>query len=101
MTSQMSEEEVRQLAESRVARKKGFFVHLLVYIVVNAFIVVIWAITASASGVWFPWFAFPLAGWGVGLLFHCMGVFVFPKGGSDWERREIEKEIGKIKQTSP
>ena len=94
----MSEEEIRKLAESRVAKKRGFFIHLTVYIVVNIFLVIIWAVTSSVSGFWLPWFVFPLAGWGVGLLFHCLSVFAFPKGGSDWEQREIEKEIDRLKK---
>jgi hypothetical protein len=100
MPSQMSEEEIRKLAESRVSRKKGFFIHLIVYIVVNSFLVIIWAITSSVAKFWFPWFIFPLAGWGVGLLFHGMSVFAFPQGGSDWERKEIEKEMDKLRKGS-
>lgn len=100
MPSQMSEEEIRKLAESRVSRKKGFFIHLTVYIIVNSFLVIIWAITSSVAKYWFPWFIFPLAGWGVGLLFHGMSVFAFPKGGSDWERKEIEKEMDKLRKGS-
>ena len=98
MPSQMSEEEIRKLAAFRVYKKRGFFIHLTVYIVINIFLVIIWAVTGSISGFWFPWFIFPLAGWGVGLLFHCMSVFVFPKGGSDWEQKEIEKEMDKLRK---
>ena len=100
MPTQMSDDEIRKLAASRVARKRGFFIHLTVYLVINAFLVVIWFVTSSASKSWFPWFVFPMAGWGVALLFHCMSVFAFPKGGGDWEEREIRKEMDRIKKGS-
>jgi hypothetical protein len=96
----MSEEEIRKLAESRVGQKKGFFIHLTVYIVINAFLVIIWAVTSSVSKYWFPWFVFPLAGWGVGLLFHGLNVFVFPKSGGDWEQREIRREMDRIRKNN-
>lgn len=99
MSHQMSEQEIRSLAESRVAQKKGFFIHLTVYVLVNLLLVIIWAVTSSISGSWFPWFAFPLAGWGIGLLIHCLNVFAFPEKGGDWERREIQKEMDKIRKS--
>jgi hypothetical protein len=98
MSSQLTEEEIRRMAHSRVAEKKGFFIHLTVYILVNALLVVIWAITSSYSKSPFPWFVFPLAGWGIGLLIHCLTVFVFPRAGSDWERKEIQKEMDRLKK---
>jgi hypothetical protein len=100
MSSQLTEEEIRKMAQSRVAEKKAFFIHLTVYILVNALLVVIWAVTSSYSGYRFPWFIFPLAGWGIGLLIHCLATFVFPKAGSDWERREIQKEMDRLKKGS-
>ncbi|MDD5312245.1 MAG: 2TM domain-containing protein [Dehalococcoidia bacterium] len=98
MTAQMSEEEMRKIAESRVAQKKGFFIHLIVYITVNAFIVGIWAVTSGLTNFNYPWFIYPMGGWGIGLIFHFLGVFVFPKQGGDWERREIQKELEKLKK---
>lgn len=94
MSSQMSEEEIRSLAKSRVEKKKGFFIHLLIYLVINAMLFVIWAVTGSQ----FPWFVFPLAGWGIGLLFHGLDVFVFPQAGSDWEQKEIRKEMDRLRK---
>jgi hypothetical protein len=98
MSSQLSEEDIRRIAESRVAEKKGFFIHLTIYILVNALLAIIWALTSFASKSWFPWFVFPLAGWGIGLLIHCLNVFAFPKAGSDWERKEIQKEMDRLRK---
>ena len=43
------------------------------------------------------WAIFPILGWGVAVAFHAIRVFSFTYG-DDWEQREIEKEIAKIKQ---
>ena len=67
-----------QFAEaSKAANAKiGFFIHLLVYLLVNAGLVAI-NLFASSERIWFVW---PLAGWGIGVLFHALAVFVFRKG---------------------
>ncbi len=41
MASKMSEEEIYEEARKRVKEKKDFYVHLAVYICVNAFLIVI------------------------------------------------------------
>ena len=93
MSTGMSEEEIYRLARKRVEDKKGFYIHFAVYIGVNILLVIIWATTGAG----FPWFIFPLGGWGIGILFHFLGVFVFSRP-SDWERREIEKEVERLRK---
>ena len=93
MTTGMSEEEIYRKAREKVEEKKGFYVHFIVYILVNIMLVIIW----WATGAGFPWFIFPLGGWGIGVLFHFLGVFVFSRQTS-WERREIEKEVERLKR---
>jgi len=88
----MSEEQIYEQAKKRVEEKKGFFIHFTVYIVVNIMLVLIWAFAAGGG---FPWFIFPLGGWGIGILFHFLGVFVF---GRKSDRAAIEKEAEKIKR---
>jgi len=94
MSTKLSEEEIYYQARKRVEEKKGFFTHLIVYICVNILLVIIWAFP---SGGGYPWFLFPLGGWGIGLLFHFLGVFVFSRS-TDWERREIEKEAERLRK---
>ena len=91
MTTGMSEEQIYEEARKRVEAKKGFFIHFAVYIVVNIMLVLIWAFAAGGG---FPWFIFPLCGWGIGILFHFLGVFVF---GGKPDRRAIEKEAERIR----
>ena len=94
MSTQLSEEEIYKQASKRVEEKKGFFVHFIVYICVNIGLVLIWAF---ADGGGHPWFLWPLGGWGIGILFHFLGVFVFSRS-TGWERREIEKEAEKLRK---
>ena len=76
MTSGMSDEQIYEQAKKRVEAKKGFFTHFIVYIVVNIMLALIWAFAAGGG---FPWCIIVLGGWGVGVLFHFLGVFVFEK----------------------
>lgn len=94
MSAQMSEEELYREAKKRVEEKKGFFIHFGIYILVNAMLILIWAFT---SGDEFPWFIFPLGGWGIGILFHFLGVFVFPHQ-TEWEKRAIEREVERMRK---
>jgi len=92
MSKQMSEDEIYEQAKKRVEEKKGFYIHFTVYVVVNIMLVLIWAFAAGRG---FPWFVFPLGGWGIGILFHFLGVFVFERKS---DRAAIEKEAEKIKR---
>ena len=94
MVAPMSEEEIYAQARKRVEEKKGFFTHLAVYVIVNAMLILIWAFAAGGG---YPWFVWPLGGWGIGLVMHFLTVFVFSKR-SNWERREIAKEVERLKQ---
>ena len=91
MVSKMTEEEIYQEAKKRVKAKKDLYSHIAVYILVNTFLIIIWAVTSGG----FPWFVFPLGGWGIGLMFHILDVFV-------WQRRSdkvaIEKEADKLRK---
>jgi len=92
MSEQVSEDKIYEQAKKRVQARKEFFIHLAVYIVVNIMLVLIWAFPGGRG---FPWFIFPLGGWGIGLLSHGLRVFVF-EGKSD--KAAIEKEAEKIRR---
>jgi len=94
MTSQLSEEEIYEAAKKRVKHKKDFYSHLVVYIVINLMLVLIWAFTGHG----YPWFIWPLGGWGIGVIFHGLDVFFFHKQ-SGWELKEIEKEAENIRKS--
>jgi hypothetical protein len=92
MKTGMSEEEIYEQAKKRVEEKKEFFVHFAVYIIVNIMLVLIWAFAAGRG---YPWFLWPLGGWGIGILFHFLEVFVF---GRKSDKAAIEKESEKIRR---
>ncbi len=87
----MTEEQIYEQARKRVEEKRGFFSHLAAYVIVNIILFLIWYFTDSD----FPWFIFPLGGWGIGVLFHFLGVFVFDPLRS---QGAVEKEADKIRK---
>lgn len=100
MSKYYSEEELDRIARKRVKTKKGFYIHLQVYVVVNAFLFII---TTLEEGTLFA--SYPAAlSWGVGLAIHYLVVFGFPGidgSSSEWEMREYEKERDKLAQNQP
>ncbi len=86
----MENREAYQKAKKRVEAKIGFYIHLAVYVVVNILLIII-NLNTSSQYFWFKW---PLIGWGIGLFFHALGVFVF-SGGSAIKEQLIEREMKK------
>ena len=88
----MENQDAYKKAKKRVEAKMGFYIHLAVYIGVNILLIILNLIT-SPQYLWFIW---PLFGWGIGVFFHGMSIFVFSgrqfKGIKD---RMIEKEMKK------
>ena len=76
------------LATRVVNMKLGLYIHLLVYVAVNALLVVINLLT-SDNYLWFWW---PLIGWGLGILLHVLAVLAFARGGPI-RQRMIEREM--------
>jgi hypothetical protein len=83
-------QEAYQKAKKRVEAKIGFYVHLAVYVAVNTLLIIINLLTSSQ----YLWFKWPLMGWGIGLFFHALGVFVF-SGGSAIKEQMIQNEMKK------
>ncbi len=69
----MEDQAAYQRAKRRAEAKIGFYIHLAVYVGVNVLLVVV-NLSTSPQYIWFVW---PLFGWGIGLFFHGMSVFVF------------------------
>lgn len=81
-----------QLALAKVRKIKGFYIHLVQYVVVIGVLAVINLVT-HPSKLWFFW---PAMGWGIGILAHAAATFEFiPFFGAEWERKQIEKQLGR------
>lgn len=65
----MNDIDKREAAITRLKAKRDFVTHLMAYLVVNGFLIVIWAMTEGNNGGHF-WPAWVLAGWGIGLVLH-------------------------------
>lgn len=75
----------RELAIKRVRAKRDFSAHLIVYLVINSFLVVIWLL----SGAGYFWPGWVLTGWGIGLVLNAWDVY----GRKPITEADIEKEM--------
>jgi len=83
-------------ATRRVERKLGFFAHLGVYLLVNAGLITLNLLQTHMQAHKPFWAAGPLLGWGIGLLFH--GLKVFMQLPPAWKQRMIEQELKNHRQ---
>lgn len=88
----VSGQELRARAVKRLRKRRDFYGHLVIYILVNGFLAGIWAITGQG----FFWPAFVLGAWGIGLLANAWDVF----GRQDIDERRIRREMDRL-QHSP
>jgi uncharacterized membrane protein len=80
----------REREARRIARRQWFWLHAAVFLMTQVFLVVIWAL----GDVDFPWFVFPLFGWGILLAAHAVYAFVVRAP----EEIMIERELRKGKE---
>ena len=71
MAIEAREQAPRDRAVQRLKKRRDFRAHLLVYVLVNGFVVLIWAITGSG----FFWPVFLMAAWGIGLVLNAWDVY--------------------------
>jgi uncharacterized membrane protein len=62
---------LRERQARRIARRQWFWLHTVVWAAVQVFLVVVWVL----SGADYPWFVFPLFGWGILVAAH--GAYAF------------------------
>ena len=88
----MDDQAMYQQAKKRVGQIKGFYWHLVLYVLVNALLLIINLVT-SPTWLWFYW---PLLGWGMGIAAHWVSVFGIGNVlGQDWEERKIKELMDK------
>lgn len=89
----LSPDDLERLAHKRTAARLGWYLHALVYLLVNLFIL---AVSTYAFGRR-PWPVFPLLGWGLGLALHGVAVFVLGDGSSV-RRHLLERERQRLRR---
>jgi len=87
-----SDDELRRKAEKIAEKKKGLYIHILVYLFVNILLYAIWLTTAGLGT--FPWPIFVTIGWGIGVVAH---IFVTFGKGID-NSKMVEKEYQRLKE---
>lgn len=85
------ETSLRGQALERLKKKRDFRAHIFIYVIVNAMLVVIWAITSDGGTFW-P--IFPILGWGVGLATNAWDVYGRRPITEDEIRRETDRLRG-------
>ena len=86
------EPDMRERAIKRLKKRRDFHGHVLIYTLVNAFLVVIWAVTNPDA---FFWPIFPIVGWGIGVIMNAWDVYF----AEDFDEEDIEREIRHIQHT--
>lgn len=80
MEPNFTETERYYQAQKRVKEIRGFYEHLIVFILVTIILIVINLMT-SPEYLWFLWC---IMGWGVGLVFHGLKVFAISPFFNKW-----------------
>jgi hypothetical protein len=88
-----SEQELRKLAVSRLKKKRDFSTHVVIYVIVNAMLVGIWAVTGAG----FFWPIFPILGWGIGVGANAWDVY----GRKPITEDEVQRETERLRSERP
>lgn len=89
----MTEEQLREAALKRIKKRKDLYGHMVAYVIVNAFLVLVWYLT-NAGYFWPMWV---MIGWGVGLAFNAWDVF----GRKDISEADVRAEMDKMRGRGP
>ncbi|ELE7142938.1 helix-turn-helix domain-containing protein [Vibrio cholerae] len=92
MSNDVKVTDEEQIVIDQVRAIKSFYSHLITYLVVIGFLFVLNLFTSS-DYIWAWW---PALGWGIGVMNHGLNAFeVFDLFGATWEKRQIEKRLGR------
>lgn len=86
------EEKAYSAARERAEAIQGLYIHLLIYVVVNAGIFGINWVTTGGDGPW--WFYWSLLGWGIGIGIHLLTVAI-PVFSTNWVDDRTERIMNK------
>ncbi|UZO80331.1 2TM domain-containing protein [Aquimarina sp. ERC-38] len=90
----LSSDEKYIRARKKVQKIKEFYSNLASYCIV---IPILAFINYQTIRFRFPWFLFPLFGWGIGLIFHYIEAFDWhPIFGKNWQQKRIKKYMNEF-----
>jgi hypothetical protein len=85
-----SEDQLREQAIKVANKKRDFRTHLVAYVLVNALLVGIWAI----SGAGYFWPMWVIGGWGIGVAFNAWDVY----GRRPMTEEQIQREMERLRR---
>ena len=80
--------DLRARALERLKKKRDFKLHLTMYVMANALLILVWVLTATG----FFWPVIPLAGWGIGIVAHAWDTY-----GREPSEAQIRREIEQLR----
>ena len=89
MVNDTRKQKARDRAITQLKKRRDFFGHFLIYALVNASLVVIWAVTGGHG---FFWPIFLIVGWGIGVVMNAWDVFWRHEITEADIQREMERE---------
>lgn len=84
----MSSDKLYDQVRTRVKSRKKFYSHILTWVIMSVFFILINLFTTD-----YFWAIFPILAWGIGVAFHGIQVF-----SDEWEDQEVEKEYERLKK---
>lgn len=63
---------LREREARRIARRQWFWLHFAVFATIQVFLVIVWRLSENS----YPWYIFPLFGWGVLVAAHTVYAFL-------------------------
>ena len=82
---------LRERAVKRLRKRRDFYRHVLAYVLVNGFLVIMWAVTGAPETFW-P--IFPMVGWGIGVIMNAWDVF----HDDEMDETHIEQEMRRLQK---
>jgi hypothetical protein len=95
MPKTLTADDLETRARRRVRRKFGFYVHALVFVIVNLGLYAINSVTGEPR-----WSQFPLWGWGLGLAIHGIVTFIALQGDG-LRQSMVQREIEQLRRNQP
>jgi hypothetical protein len=62
----------REREARKILRRRVFWLHASIYVATNVAIFVVWALIGGG----YPWFVFPILGWGIAVVAHAAAAFL-------------------------